>query len=356
MALAVLTIFSCSKEENPGNEVLSGDKANVTISLKGKDAPGTKATTGGAPHTGDTKINNYIAFFFTDGGALVSKHYVADPTADNANKLETTTAAKKICVIANTGALTSGIFKDVTNETQLKAVTGSLSAGSSAPHTASSQTGTNVWMEGTSTVTYSGANTGEATVTMSFLAAKIEVIVNDNRTNNTDPTKIQITLTDIVLLNAGADAKFFASEADKMIQTSYFSGDVSYSGATATEATFLSETYAASGVYFYAFGNSDETKPTVLAIKASRVEGSGTATTVYYPIAFSNADAGATVAKYADFVPGNFYTVTLTLKGDVAGGEGGGTTEPDKPLVSADVTVTVTPASWTPQTVGKEFN
>lgn len=351
VALAALTMFSCSKENDSVNEIPSGEKANVTLSLKGKDDNLTKANSGTAPHSADTKINNYIAFFFTNTGALVSKHYVADPAAADANKLETSTAAQKVSIVANTGSLSGGIFASVTNETQLKAVTGSLSTGA-----ASTQTGTNVWMEGNSTVTMTG-NTGTATVQMAFLAAKISVIVDDQRTNNDNPANIQITCTDIVLLNAGGEAKFFTANADKMIQSSYFNGDISYPDpANLVEATFLSETYAETGVYFYAFGNSSEDQPTILAIKASRVESDGQPTTVYYPIAFSSADAGAVNALHGDFAPGQHYTVTLTLTGDVGGGEGGGAIDPEEPLVKADVTVTIIEASWTPQSVSKEFN
>ena len=353
VALAVLTMLSCSKETNQMNEVPSGAEANVTISLQGTE---TRANINTTPYTDDQKINNYIAFFFTEGGALVSKHYVADPTAADANKLETTISAKKVSVVANTGALAGGLFETVATEAQLKAVSGSLSTQTTSPFTASTQTGTNVWSAGSGAVTFTG-DEGTATVAMSFLAAKIEVIVKDERTNNGDPSKIQITNTDIVLLNAGGQAKFFATESDKMIQTSWFNGDTSYADPTNTvEAAFLSETYTETGVYFYAFGNSSEGQPTILAIKANRVEKDGAATVVYYPIAFSSADAGATITEYADFVPGQHYTVTLTLKGDVAGGGGGGTVNPEEPLVTADVTVTIIPAAWIPKAVGKEFN
>lgn len=352
VALAALTMFSCSKEEIT-NEVPSGEKANVTISLHGTE---TRANTSTVPHTNDQKVNNYIVFFFTEGGALVSKHYVADPTAADANKLTSTTAAKKAYIVANTGALAGGIFKDVNNLSSLEAVSGSLSTATAAPHAISTQTGTNVWMAGKGDVAGAGTSLS-ANVTMKFLSAKVTVIVNDQRTNNTDASKIKITNRGIVLLNAGGKANFFANDVNQMIQTNYFNGDVSYPNpANNTSATFLSEAYTANGAYFYAFGNSSEAMPTILAIKADREANGAAATSVYYPVAFSATDAGASDASKADFIPGNSYTVTLTLKGDVAGGGGGGTIDPEEPLVNADITVNITQALWKVVPVGKEFN
>lgn len=351
VALAALTMLSCSKETDLESEIPSGEKANVTISLQGTE---TRANVATAPYTDDQKIKNYIAFFFTNEGTLVSKHYVADPAATDANKLVTTTAAKKVKIVANTGALVGNRFANVATEAQLEAISGSLAKQTTSPNDTPTQTGTNVWSVGSGNVTFTGDNEGTVTVQMLFLAAKIEVIVDDQRTNNDNPANIQITNTHIVLLNAGAEAHFFGS--DWGLQTSYFNGDASYPDPTNTVvAPFLSETYAATGVYFYAFGNSSTTQPTILAIKANRVENNGAPTTVYYPIAFSSADAGATDTDLAQFEPGHFYTVTLTLKGDVSGGGGGGTVDPEEPLVKADISVTILEATWSPKAVDKEF-
>ncbi|WP_455641302.1 fimbrial protein [Parabacteroides sp.] len=360
VAFIALILFSCSQESDPVNEVLTGKQANVSLNLLSKGAKDTKATTGTVSHSDDEKINNYIAFFFTDAGALVSKHYVADPAAVGANSLPTITVASKVYVIANTGALEGGLFADVVSERQLKTVVGSLSNQSAAPFTTSTQTGKNVWMEGMSAVEFNG-NQGTASVELAFLAAKIEVVVIDKRKNNDDPSRIQITNTDIVLINAGSQAKFFALEADKMKQDFYFNGDLSYRHHdNQVEAAFLSEKYAEKGVYFYAFGNSSEEQPTILAIKAQRVENNGRPKTVYYPVAFSSLDAGAGNSRYADFIPGNYYKVTITLTEDVAGedvsGGGGSTDNPEKPVVNGTLSVSIVTAKWDVKVVTKDFN
>lgn len=347
MALAALTMFSCTQEESM-NLPVAGEKANVTLNLKGEESAGTRAT--GA--TGDdTQINNYIAFFFNEQGQLVTKHEVSNPASGGANQLTTTTAATEVYIVANVGGLDKSGFGDVVNKDQIAKIVKSLSAGGS--HDTSTQTNTNVWMEGTGDVAFT-KNTGAATVTLKFLAAKVTVIVDDQRTGNTETGAIYIKNDKIVLLNAGGDAKFFA--ADKTTQTNFFSGAINYPGSAAVEASFLSKTYAASGVQFYAFGNASSTQPTILAIQATRTEKNVGTSTVYYPIAFSTLDAGAIKPEASTFAPGYSYEITLTLKGNVAAGGGNGTVNPEQPLVSGDVEVTISKAEWNPVTVNKEFN
>lgn len=330
------------------NLPVAGEKANVTLNLKGEESAGTRAT--GA--TGDdTQINNYIAFFFNEQGQLVTKHEVSNPASGGANQLTTTTAATEVYIVANVGGLDKSGFGDVVNKDQIAKIVKSLSAGGS--HDTSTQTNTNVWMEGTGDVAFT-KNTGAATVTLKFLAAKVTVIVDDQRTGNTETGAIYIKNDKIVLLNAGGDAKFFA--ADKTTQTNFFSGAINYPGSAAVEASFLSKTYAASGVQFYAFGNASSTQPTILAIQATRTEKNVGTSTVYYPIAFSTLDAGAIKPEASTFAPGYSYEITLTLKGNVAAGGGNGTVNPEQPLVSGDVEVTISKAEWNPVTVNKEFN
>lgn len=347
MALAALTMFSCAQEEAV-NLPVAGEKASVTLNLKGEESAGTRATGATAD---DNEIKNYIAFFFNTQKQLVSKHEVSTPKDAGANKLTTTTAAR-VYIVANVGGLAGSGFENVVNEDQIKQVVKSLSAGGS--HDTSTQTSANVWMEGKGVVNFAG-NAGTATVNLSFLAAKVLVTVVDKRTNNTQSDNIYIENKEIVLLNAGGDAKFFAD--DKTTQSNFFNGDISYGPAGNTvEASFLSEAYALNGVHFYAFGNASTTQPTILAIKATRTEKNVGTSTVYYPIAFSDLDAGAIDPEASTFAPGNSYEITLTLTGNVAAGGGNGTVDPEKPLVSGDVEVTIKKAEWVANPIGKEFN
>ena len=214
-------------------------------------------------------------------------------------------------------------------------------------------------MSGVEDITFNGTS-GSVTVQLGFVAAKIELIVKDNRTNLTSGSNITITDENVVLLYAGKSGKFFGTEAEKTTQSEFYSGDVSYItsvGSNITESAALKDAVSAAFTanaggdvfnHFYTFGNDGAIQPTILAMQSKRTI-NGNDEIIYYPIQFTADDAGQTIK------PGNYYTVTLTLNGDVDAGGGGGVTNPDLPLIDSSVTVTITAASWTPVTFDKIF-
>lgn len=355
VALAAFTMFSCTNDEveNLGNNA-PGEQAVLTIKLKGDgDNQAQSRAAGPATDTEDAVINNYLVFLFRDGGALDCAPHEGNSGA-TATIRTGTTAAKKAYVIANTGALAGGPFATVKTETDLLAVAGSLMDNT---NNVSTQTKTNLWMSGANDVTFNGT-TGTTTVTLSYVAAKIQLIVKDNRTGMSGGT-IQITDDEVVLLFAGQQGKFFGTQ--KSVQTDFYTGDDSYNNpfnTNVTKSTALSDAVTvpfapnAGGTvfnHFYTFGNDGTTQPTILAIKSTKTVNS-TPSTIYYPVHFTTADAGETIE------PGKSYTVTVTLNGDVEAGGGGGTTDPEEPVVSSSIDVTVTAAQWVTQPVSKEFN
>ena len=256
--------------------------------------------------------------------------------------------------MANTGALANGPFATVKTEADLLAVEGSLMDNTD---NASTQTKTNLWMSGAEDVTFNGT-TGTTTVTLSYVAAKIQLIVKDNRTGMSGGT-IQIEDKEVVLLFAGKSGKFFGTQ--KSVQTHFYTGDDTYNtpfDTNVTTSTALSDAVGAPFTdnagntvfnHFYTFGNDGTTQPTILAIKSTKTVNSA-ASTIYYPVHFTTADARHTIE------PGKSYTVTVTLNGDVEAGAGGGTTDPEAPVISSSIDVTVTAAQWVTQPVSKEFN
>ena len=353
VALAAFTMFSCSNEEiaDLGSNA-PGEKATLTIKVEGEGNNVAQSRAIGTTTT-DVTINNYIVFLFREGGALDCPPFYSSSSAA-ATITNGSTAAKTAYVVANVGTLANSPFANVTTEAELKAVAGDLMASNNT----ASQTRTNLWMSGTSNVTFSGTS-GTVTVPLSFVAAKIELIVKDNRTNLTGNGSITITDEKVVLLYAGKSGKFFGTTAEKVAQTAFYSGDASYPGFNSnsvTVSTALADNVSGfsantAGVFnhFYTFGNNGATQPTILAIQSKKTV-NGSAETIYYPIQFSTGDAGYTIE------PGKHYTVTLTLRGDVNAGEGGGTTDPEQPLVNSSIRITVTAASWSPVTVNKTFN
>lgn len=358
VALAAFTMFSCTNDEveNLGNNV-PGEQAVLTIKLKGDgDNQAQSRAAGGVLDTDDVTINDYLVFLFRAGGALDCAPYESNSGAD-ATISNGTTAAKTAYVVANTGALANGPFATVKTEADLLTATADLMV--KGDQNTSTQTQTNLWMSGKKEVTFNNA-TAQVAVSLSFVAAKIQLIVKDNRKNMTTGT---ITITDdaAVLLFAGKKGSFFGSAAEKVIQNEFYTGFNQYTGAFdsgVTTSTALSDAVTvpfapnAGGTvfnHFYTFGNDGTTQPTILAIKSTKTVNS-TPSTIYYPVHFTTADAGHTIE------PGKSYTVTVTLNGDVEAGAGGGTTDPEAPVISSSIDVTVTVAQWAVQNIQKEFN
>ncbi len=359
VALAAFTMFSCTNDEveNLGNNV-PGEQAVLTIKLKGDgDNQAQSRAAGGVLDTDDVTINDYLVFLFRAGGALDCAPYESNSNAV-ATITNGTTAAKKAYVVANTGTLAAGPFATVKTETDLLAATADLMV--KGDQNTSTQTKDNLWMSGESEVKFNGGTNAQVAVSLSFVAAKIQLIVKDNRKNMTGGT---ITITDdaAVLLFAGKKGSFFGSAAEKVTQNEFYTGFNQYTGAFnsgVTTSTALSDAVTvpfapnAGGTvfnHFYTFGNDGTTQPTILAIKSTKTVG-GTSSPIFYPILFTNTDARHTIE------PGKSYTVTVTLNGDVAAGGGGGTTDPEEPVVSSSIEVTVTAAQWVTQPVSKEFN
>ena len=357
VALAAFTMYSCTNDEveNLGNNV-PGEQAVLTIKLKGDgDNQAQSRAAGPATDTEDAVINNYLVFLFRAGGALDCAPY--ESNSNTAATITTgTTAAKKAYVVANTGALANGPFKDVKTESDLLTATADLMV--KGDQNTSTQRKNNLWMSGESEVKFNGGTNAQVAVSLSFVAAKIQLIVKDNRTGMSGGT-IQIEDKEVVLLFAGQSGKFFGTQ--KSVQTHFYTGDDSYNGAFKTNVTkstalsdqvttpFTDNTGNTVFNHFYTFGNDGTTQPTILAIKSTKTVNSA-ASTIYYPVHFTTADAKETIE------PGKSYTVTVTLNGDVETGAGGGTTDPEAPVISSSIEVTVTAAQWVTQPVDKVFN
>lgn len=358
VALAAFTMFSCSNDEieNLGNNV-PGEQAVLTIKLKGDGDNQAQSRVSG-PATDDDKapIKDYLIFLFRDGGALDCPVVAGELNQQLTTTIAATTAAKNVYVVANTGGLTQGPFKDVKTEADLLAVTGNLMDDT---NNASTQKKDYLWLSGMKAVEFTG-NQGTAAVVLRFVAAKIELIVKDKRTNKDNGT-IQIQDDAVVLLFAGKEAKFFGDATENSKQKAFYTGDQDYPDYFNTDVTVSTALFNASPVFgenlngdvnnhFYTFGNNGKVQQTILAIKSTKTVTDGGSSTIYYPIQFTTDDAGHTIE------PGKSYTVTVTLNGDVEAGQGGGTTDPEAPVIKSDIVVTVTSAKWDAVPISKEFN
>lgn len=369
VAFATFAIFSCSKEEiiDLDNNA-PGQKAVISIKVVGAGNNLAQSRAAGAAATTDAVINDYVAFTFREGGALDNTPFYVRFDPNQPGDVEEprlgigTTAAKKVYIIANVGPLADSPFANVKTEAELLAVTGDLMENSNV----TTQTEDNLWMSGVNDVSFStspdGYIYGGTTVSLNFVAAKIELVVQDERENRTGGD-IEITDKSVALLFAGKSGKFFGTDTEKAVQTEFYSGDVSYSSfsvGSATESTVLKDAVLTPFTlnqgrtvfnHFYTFANNGTSKPTILSIQSEiRTIGSNVPTPVYYPIQFTKADAGYTIEA------GKHYTVEIYLGGNVAGGGGAGSLDPEKPIVHSNMTYVITSAKWFPVTVSKSFH
>ena len=299
VAFATFAIFSCSKEEiiDLDNNA-PGQKAVISIKVVGAGNNLAQSRAAGAAATTDAVINDYVAFTFREGGALDNTPFYVrfDPNqpgdAEEPRLGIGTTAAKKVYIIANVGPLADSPFANVKTEAELLAVTGDLMENSNV----TTQTEDNLWMSGVNDVSFStspdGYIYGGTTVSLNFVAAKIELVVQDERENRTGGD-IEITDKSVALLFAGKSGKFFGTDTEKAVQTEFYSGDVSYSSfsaGSATESTVLKDAVLTPFTlnqgrtvfnHFYTFANNGTSKPTILSIQSEiRTIGSNVPTPV----------------------------------------------------------------------------
>lgn len=217
VAFAILTIFSCSKEDTTENMTSAGSKASITVKIKGSAESMSKAT-GDPGDATDVAVNDYIIFLFDAGGKLVGTPKYMNSAADGVVN-DANTTASKIYVVANTGVIDGGPFAGITDGNDLKTRTGKLIDETGA----STQTSDNLWMSGVSLVgpftpglSSGDPSTASVSVNLAFVAARIDVVVMDKRRNNTPGVgSVSIADNSVALLFAGADGKFFAESAEK---------------------------------------------------------------------------------------------------------------------------------------------
>lgn len=369
MALAAAMMFvSCSKENTADNSGSKpGEKTSVTITIKGNSDGNSKAD--GIPATDtENEIKDYLVYLFRGDGTLDCPAFLVSDGATTTKIGNATTAAVKAYVVANTGAKLVdgklvGMFKDVKKEADIEGVFGDLQAAD--------QKAGNLWMSGFGKVDHTEGKdenqapvfTGKATVSLNFVTARIALTVVDKRENKNGPN-ISIKDNSIVLLFAGKKGLFFGSKENKEKQDGFYSGDKTYNinasadlweaglktDIVATGFDEESEEDTKNKYHFYTFGNDAKNRPTVLAIRSTKTEKDKTPYVVYFPVTFKLEDAKTTIE------PGKSYNVRITLKGDINNGEGGGTPDPEDPVISSKVDITVEAAKWNPVLVTKDFN
>ena len=125
---AIAALASCSQndEEVPGGSEGNAPEAKVIIKLAGSGEQATSRAAGipGDLNTKNSTVNDLTVFIFNQTGTVIKKEYIGNPATTGANTIQTTTDAKRVAVVANTGDLTGtgGLFASVASDDALKAV------------------------------------------------------------------------------------------------------------------------------------------------------------------------------------------------------------------------------------------
>ncbi|WP_293710435.1 fimbrial protein [uncultured Parabacteroides sp.] len=352
VALVALTLFSCSRDEavTPGNGE-PGEPTLVTVKLTGdgNGQPMSKVV-GDVVNNEDTKINDYIVFIFRSSGDLDCDPYYSASSAEAT--IKATTAGVSAYVVANTGAFEGGLFENVKNRSDLNNVKGDLVVSDVC-----TQTKDNLWMSGTGII-----ENGSVTVKLSFLAARIRLVVKNNRSVSTIGVE-NIKDYAVALLNAGKDGQFFEKSSNSVHQTNFYAGhEYDWCNPKPAEVTFTeamrdvpSQNFDENingdvSHYFYTFGNNGFKRPTVIMV-ATSCEYNNKTITRYYPVRFVDEN----ISSGFGIQPGNDYLVTMTLSGYYDDDKG--IQNPEESLTSPkDVTVTIEAAKWTSKVIDKEIH
>lgn len=389
-AIAALASCSQSDDEISGGSGSDAPEAKVILKLEGSGVQANSRAAGilGNLDSENGKINNLTVFIFNQSGIVITKQYIGAPATDT-NSISTTTDAKKVAVVANTGDLTtqSKLFASVSSEDALKAVLSDMLVTPDIPSGEVTHKDDNLYMSGINTLSafadVNGTQKATATVQLHFLSARIQLseitfngkTVQDNVYAQADGfdanTNANFTITRVYLMNVQRMTHFLPATDDKIDYITQdlkqYTGGVAWTDPWTTQMPngfkpndeytieaapdkFTAEGNNISNIgHWYTFANDGELDiakhPTALVVEVKwRKEAPSEFQTMYFTTYFGGGDQDVLEA-------GKSYKVSLALNGNFkpvgeGGNGGGGTEDPTKPTVSSSVEVTVTAASW----------
>lgn len=404
--LAIAALASCSRQEfiDPHGGPQEGDKMLVDITLGNGEMTRAQGVPG-VDGTEEKTITDITVFFLNSSNQIVSRTFVtgaASLTDDEQNPghkkatVETRTTATQVMVIANIGEDRTGTGKalNVSTRAQLEAVLQDLVfEDGTPPALVPFQEKNNLLMSGEGTVlpmtpggTPTDPFTSTASVDLNYIAAKItlkSITVTDKAQGEYGDGK-DFIFTKAYLLNVQTKSHYFPTYLPATADLAFANGtwDTDAWGTSSlpivkdfeqvlTIANITKDAPVENLAHWYVFENKPTStaktdNPTILAVQIKWLEEKQGE----YKADGTQVDANKYVNKNFNviFAPGDkdiieagkAYDVALTFSGDFrpgtsGGNAGGGEDKPDEPNIKANVTVTVTPAKWTPETTAKPF-
>lgn len=401
---AIAALASCSQndDEVPGGSDSNAPEAKVILKLAGSGEQ-VNSRAAGVPGDLDAKngtVNDLTVFIFNQTGTVITKKFIGTPSAVGANSISTTTDAKRVAVVANTGDLTGagGLFASVASEDALKAVVSDMLKAPSNPTGDLTHKDDNLYMSGVNDLGAfsddgNGSQSASVTVALHFPSVRLSLTkisfnggtVTDNKYVQKDQfagdADANFTIDRVYLMNVQRTTHFLPATdggSNYIAQDlKQYTGGVAWSNPwTGPEPNqfkpnneYTIETGFATGAglaaneiskigHWYTFANTgvsalaDHPTALVVEVRWRKVKADATANpaiaeevqTLYFTTYFGAGDQ-------AELEAGKAYSVALKLNGNFkpsssGGSGGGGTTDPTKPTVNSSVEVTVTPASW----------
>lgn len=341
---------SCSQSDSNGpSGENSGAPAVMTIKF---EQPMTR-TVGAPVYADESAIVKGMVFVFNsstgflDGTATFTD--IANPVT-----VSITAGVRDVYVVANADPAD---FSTVAQVSDLHDITNKC--------TFASMTGTNLPMSGSKLAVQATNATiaapASATVALNFVCARVTIQWD---LSQLPAFMAGFTVTDAYLLNVKASSDYFSSASTVALTSNvsaYLYGKASIQGFTGTylPALTYTNTYNAgldltdvttngnNKNYFYVTENSVVASPTLVVVEGTFTENNVT-TTYYYPIVINgNLNSGGNNSSAVS--RGNAYNVKAIIKGF-------GNVDPYDPIVNANLDVTITTATWTPQTITQTFN
>ncbi len=343
-AIMFCGLASCSNDDNPP----SGGDGKISIRIAGDPASQGSRHAAGDALVDESLVTSYFICIYDYASGNCERVVIGDP--DHVTVIEglSTATQKRVFVlanypVANQDAISVEISElDYESFSELR-IPGSMMWSSSLIE----EYGLMMVGESESAVTLSSTQTTEVTVHIKRLMAKVtlgDITLSDE--SGLDPSKFVLESVSIQRINSVSsflldDYVFYDDSTPAFFGG--IQGTISQAGSGNTE--YLNDISIPSpavdtpytfGNYFYVTRNNGTLSSTLICLTA-KYDG----VTYYYPVIVNPPAGGNTTGTTGDYIESNHqYRVNITIKNPV------GTNDPDTPITSADLEVTIVVDPW----------
>lgn len=334
LALPAMLLVSCAKDGNSaGKAPEEGKDAVIQLSLAGTQPPG-KGTNAPPTQAADNAINKIMVFVFNTSTQEIDriKSATASEVTAKVISVPATSGQRDIYIVSNFAVADSTNLANATTVTELKAVVSNIRSENEGDFR----------MIGKKLNQVIGTSANNITVSISRLVSRV-TLANITTTFTGGLASKSLAIDSVYLLNVNGTKSYGDSSIIVSPATIYNRTDAgftfpifdAYGTPVNVNNTTPYTTSRANGNHFYVYAN-----PGVTFVNSTKLIITGILNNVrtYYPIAINVAGN-----NYTPITPGitanSLYSVTVTINGV-------GSTDPNTPVLSATLTITVVPQNW----------